>query len=74
MAKESHRVFFKLPIRNSAHFATLVDPLVAQPAGSPAVLRVPNQKPLVAVSGYFGVFSYLSKKLNAMQGSRSGGP
>lgn len=75
LAEEGLGVLFQLPLGDGAFLAAGVDPLVAQPAGRPAVFGVSDQEGAVAVGGYLGVvLPHLPEKFNSVQGARTGGP
>ena len=75
LAEEGLGILFQLPFGDGAFFTAGVDPLVAQPAGRPAVFGVSNQEGPVAVGGYLGVvLPHLPEKFNSVQGARPGGP
>jgi hypothetical protein len=54
LAEMRFLIFLNLPFRDAALFAGLEEPFVAQPACSPASLRVPDREGYIAVRRYPG--------------------
>lgn len=67
----SGRIFFQLPIRNSAHPAHPFEPFVSQPTGGPAVAGVGYNKSFIAVSCDPGLIPHLFDGFDTMQDSFS---
>lgn len=64
--KLSGRVFFQLPIRNTADSANPLEPLVSEPPGSPAVSGVVDDEGFIAVGGNLGLVSEYFDGFDAM--------
>jgi hypothetical protein len=69
LTQHSGRKFLQLPCRHPAKRTKAKKPFVPQPAGSPAMAGIMNNKPQIAVSYDFGPVAAAGHGLDAMQGS-----